>query len=59
MYDGKCVKCNYEKEYQNINECVQCTGENVDDCYLLNGNVNNICNEKTVNNIDETKIKLD
>ena len=47
MSDEKCVKC--KEECNNINEGVQCEGDNVDDCYLLNGNVNNICNEESVN----------
>ena len=33
LYDEKCVKCNSNKEYTNINSCSQCNEEHTEACY--------------------------
>ena len=48
IYDDKCVKCQ-SNEYTDSNECKQCEGENIESCYFFNNNLNNICNEQSVN----------
>ena len=49
IMNENCVKCSETKYYSKDSYCYHCPNEQADGCYYLNEQVNNICNEQSVN----------